>query len=687
MEKIRSGFQVNLCRLVVFALIFAPVAQAADLCSRDAKNIDARIELTQSGVGKIVESITNDQLPNIADAVKGLRFDDISFGPEKKDCSKKKLDAMTTAAAWETCFGFPAMLKKNGANWGMLLKPEPSNFSLTNFYLKEIKFGEMKIIPCDDGSDKTDQLKNICYDLPIPSLALGGTLDMKSQFSGETLFRMNRWNLNINTIKDSGGNPLIPHVKLKAIVNEDGSLKKILQTDENFTKAMLPSGAVSLSMDLSDAELDELTKKIMIGIYDDFQPTLSLPNVSSEEKIKYWNDHPEVVSANQNRFGELFWKQLKIYMGPNFDSEESLSLFLAGKIVLDKVNSTIKFSKEDGPMMKNFLGQPMEKVSEFVTQVAMPIISQSVNSYMQSMPFLHKEYVDALPPMDIQDALDSAQFEAATKQRLDVASNFSREVRNSTSTQDVRESIANWADYVVSMRDYRNAFAKNRDPSSIHFLDQVLKAWEDNFNQLKSKCTDLVADGKMKPQESKAILEQEKAKLEIVRKSLKQTADEIIGHWNDAIDPMFLRTVAAQMGTANKTIELAVSMCTLCSAFDTVGTDPSKLPQFKREKDYDIGTQVSFEFINNYLKIQHARKVFDLCVHEHPVDTCANASWFSINKYAELQDAPRVGRDEKGLYIVGSKLKYGASFVHLQDRKSTRLNSSHLKLSRMPSSA
>lgn len=650
--------------LMILSFVFAPFAEAETLCTRESKNIDARIEITRAGVGKLIQSITNDQLPNIAQMIKGLRFDDIAFGPEKKNCSADTMKKMTAAEAWDQCFGFPAMLRKNGTKLSDFLKPEPADFHVSDFYLKDIQFGEIKIVPCDDASAKSTHLKDICYDLPIPSLALGGTLDIKSQVNGETMFRMDHWVLNVNALVDNKGNALVPHVKMKAIVSEDGTLKKILQADEFQTKAMVPVGSVSVSMDLSEPELENLSEKILAGVYDDFQATLSLPKVdSSAEKSAYWSTHPDVIRTNKNRFSELTWKQMKLQLGPHFDSEESLALFLLGKIGLDNTNNIIKLSKADGPEMQSLLTKPMEKVSESVTQLAMPIVTKSVNSYMQSLPFLHQELVTTLPALDIQDAIDDAQLANATKQRLEAAKKIAHDIHDASSVRDILESTPSWTDYYSSIREYKNAFAKVRDPSAIHFLAEVERAWSNNLDVLKSKCTELVASKKMSPEELHSIYTQEKEKLELVRKSLKDAEREIVARWNDAIDPMFLRTVAAQIGAANDTIQLAVSMCTLCSAFDTVGSDSNKMPPFKSDKNYDMATQVNFEFINNYLKIQHARKVFDLCIHTHPIDNCSNASWFSINKYAELEDAPRVGRDAQGLYLEGSKLKYGAAFI------------------------
>ena len=90
----------------------------------------------------------------------------------------------------------------------------------------------------------------------------------------------------------------------------------------------------------------------------------------------------------------------------------------------------------------------------------------------------------------------------------------------------------------------------------------------------------------------------------------------------------------------------------------------------------------------------HAHYVPEVCLHDVEVKgTDGRIQGLRIaqegpRQVAYTNNAHNIAFDPPQIYSIERRLKdMGAQWVDMQDRKSTRLNSSHIQKSRMPSSA
>lgn len=538
-----------------------------------------RIELPASGWKKLVQWSAQQGLRAAESHPDLISIADRDFSPKAGDCTADKLKQMSTGQQWSNCYGLPkCWVEGSKCTMDDVAATEPAKFSLKNVQVNNLKFGDLIMGKCD---------LNACQvSIPIQDVSVSTDLSGTSISNSSHVFAVKGMNADLSP-------PAGKQVLLKATaqIDSQGRIVKLLQldTDKVSFGLTLPPGSIHLSLPLND-DKKNIQEKAAVLAYNELKGPLKLPPAKTPDKMA------EIVRRlppSELRDQAVSHAVSGAAAAFRFNSVDSADLFRTIQWAATNLDNDPGFARI---------------IEDSVGTDVLPRVIDKLNVELQGLPLLHSAVVTSVPIVRPQNSLDLNGL----KDELNRQENDLKTLRTQLDA-GTPSSVST----AYSSLDLDNRRLKGVVKTLDHLWDQTdaIPLLEDLENQWKSLATDVDAMIR-KPDLSSS----DATKLSLMQTQLKDNVATLansidIAKTKKGLDEQVaLWATYADVDPVLQTVQMGVGVCIECGKNSIRPDVNPKRTDFKADKNYDIGLQVSLKTINEYMNVMYKNKLWDLCV-------------------------------------------------------------------------
>lgn len=283
-------------------------------------------------------------------------------------------------------------------------------------------------------------------------------------------------------------------------------------------------------------------------------------------------------------------------------------------------------------------------VASMVKSAVLPAVVSATRPLLQKgIPVLTDQMNQQVPLFRAQDTIDLNQIDQhATTEQL-VAESILKVLKDpkTSSLDQVKSALS---DLPSDFGQILEAFRYIRDePSAAPEFERLMKIWSPVQSTLAQKLKHL---GVSDSQAAKTAMP-----IDHFLSGLMAAQKQVHLNAEREQETFALKAAALSIDQPSRSLDVAMSVCVLCTRDPIPGVPLANFPQFKAKKDYDSALQIPLSAINAVVKQFYDNEAFNICVSSITFQNCAFAPANENKIRLHLKKSPQIKMDHEGLYI------------------------------------